>query len=214
MKTMRYYLGLDLGQTTDFTALAVLERIPASPTAHETEEPAYALRYLRRFPLGTPYTSIVSAVADTAATPPLRGQCILAVDQTGVGRPLVEMLRKAPVPCGIVPVTITGGQGVSVADDGSFRVPKKELVACLQVVLQERRLKVARGLAEVNLLVRELLNFRVKITAAARETFEAWREHDHDDLVLALAIALWYAERDPVPEEWPSLIAVGGRRPR
>ena len=41
-----FLLGLDLGQTQDFTALAVLER-RAGATAGV--KPAYALRHLRRF---------------------------------------------------------------------------------------------------------------------------------------------------------------------
>jgi hypothetical protein len=44
-------------------------------------------------------------------------------------------------------------------------------------------------LAEV--LSKEFLNFRVKITIAGNETFEAWRERDHDDLVFAVAFAAW-----------------------
>src|SRR4051812_8789769 len=104
MEGADYLLGLDLGQTTDFTALAVIERPPAGGG-----EPVYALRHLQRFPLGTPYTTIVPTVARLADTGPLRGHSTLVVDQTGVGRPLVEMLFKAPVPCGVVPVTITGG---------------------------------------------------------------------------------------------------------
>ncbi len=47
------------------------------------------------------------------------------------------------------------------------------------------------------MLVRELENFRVKITAAANETFGAWREGQHDDLVIAVALACWLAEREP-----------------
>jgi hypothetical protein len=43
--------------------------------------------------------------------------------------------------------------------------------------------------------VQELLAFRVKVTASANETFEAWRERDHDDLVLAVATAAWVGER-------------------
>ena len=65
-------------------------------------------------------------------------------------------------------------------------------------------------LAEV--LTKELLTFKVKITTAGNETFEAWRERDHDDLVLALAVALWYAERDLDDGDDPILgLAVGGR---
>jgi hypothetical protein len=35
----------------------------------------------------------------------------------------------------------------------------------------------------------------VKITPATNEVFGAWREGQHDDLVLAVAIAVWQAER-------------------
>jgi hypothetical protein len=76
-------------------------------------------------------------------------------------------------------------------------VPKKELVTCLQVVMQARRLHIARSLPDAALLVRELQNFQVKITAAANETFGVWREGQHDDLVLAVALACWWAERNP-----------------
>src|SRR5205085_9457235 len=119
---------------------------------------------------------IVPAVASLVGTPPLQGHATLVVDQTGVGRPFVEMLLKARVPCRIIPVTITGGHAVTVAEDGGHRVPNKELVTRLQLLLQGNRLKVPRQLPEVQQLGRELLNFRVKITKAANETFEALRD--------------------------------------
>jgi hypothetical protein len=37
--------------------------------------------------------------------------------------------------------------------------------------------------------------FQVKITAAGNETFESWRERDHDDMVLAVVLACWAASR-------------------
>ena len=33
--------------------------------------------------------------------------------------------------------------------------------------------------------------FRVSVTSDRNETFAAWREKDHDDLVLALALAVF-----------------------
>jgi hypothetical protein len=209
-----YYLGLDLGQTTDFSALAVVERKYPPPSGNEFPDPSYLLRHLQRFPLGTPYAAIVTAVSELVSSRHLREQSVLAVDQTGVGRPVVEMLRKAGMPCRIVAETITGGQAVNIGEDGSFRVPKKELVTRLQVLLLDQRLKIARGLAAAKLPVSELLNFRVKITAATNETFEAWRERDHDDLVLAVAVAVWYAERDNIDyDELPWGVMTPGRRP-
>ncbi len=35
----------------------------------------------------------------------------------------------------------------------------------------------------------------MKITLAGNDTYEAWREGDHDDLVLAAAMAAWYGEK-------------------
>jgi hypothetical protein len=189
-----YFLGLDLGQTQDFTALAVLERQPLSAGAAATAKADFALRHLRRFPLGTPYTKIVSAVTTMRKSGPLNGATLI-VDQTGVGRAVVDGFRQAVG--GVVPVTITGGHAVTVTDDGSWHVPKKELVTSLQVVLQSRRLQIARGLAEAATLVHELQQFQVKITASAHETFGVWRAGQHDDLVLAVALACWWAERCP-----------------
>ena len=47
-------------------------------------------------------------------------------------------------------------------------------------------------LAEAETLIRELQDFRIEFTAAGHLTFNA-RSGKHDDLVLALAIAVWRA---------------------
>jgi hypothetical protein len=56
------------------------------------------------------------------------------------------------------------------------------------------------------------LNFRVKITTNANDTYEAWREGQHDDLVLGLSMACWYAERrNSKPRSRLSLEAISTR---
>jgi hypothetical protein len=205
----RYFLGLDLGQAQDFTALAVLARPLLN--GYETgadRKPAYDVPHLHRFPLGTPYPEIVTAVVDLLRKQPLKG-AMLVVDQTGVGRAVVDMLTDAlegRVTCYFCPVTITGGHEVTLSEIGQFRVPKKDLVGNMQALLQTRRLRVARALPEAATLVRELETFRVKITDAANETFAAWREGQHDDLVLAVALAAWIGEQ-LLPEAGPERIA-------
>jgi hypothetical protein len=83
-------------------------------------------------------------------------------------------------------------------------VPKKDLVGVLQVLLQARRIAVASTLPAAATLVEELLAFQVRVTAAAHETFGAWREGRHDDLVLAVAVAAWAGEHMAPPryEVW------------
>jgi hypothetical protein len=57
-------------------------------------------------------------------------------------------------------------------EDYSFAVPKKDLASHVQVLLQQRRLKIARSLPDAEMLVSELQTFRVKpsLSAAKRST--------------------------------------------
>jgi hypothetical protein len=76
-----------------------------------------------------------------------------------------------------------------------YRVPKRDLVGVVAVLLQQARLQIAQSMPETPLLLHELLNFKVKIDpSTAHDSYSAWREQDHDDLVLALALACWWGE--------------------
>jgi hypothetical protein len=198
MVTTRYFVGLDLGQAQDYTAMAVLTRpLLVGGEQGEARRPPYAVPHLQRFPLGTPYPRIVAAVLDLLCTPQLRGSFVVA-DQTGVGRAVVDMLEEAMRGRFVgqfCPVTITSGHEVTLSEAGEFRVPKKELVGVLQVLLQTRRLRISQALPEASLLVKELETFQVKITEAANEVYGAWRAGQHDDLVLAVGLAAWAGEK-------------------
>ena len=104
----------------------------------------------------------------------------LVVDQTGVGRPVVDLLRDAALPCRLVPIMITGGQTVTQTEEQvgwvkeiGFHVPKRDLVGVLAVLLQSERIRVAQDLPAAQLLVQELLNFRVKISLTGRDSYGA-----------------------------------------
>ncbi len=186
---MPVLFGLDLGQSLDYSALAGLDQ------SREGGETRYALRGLRRWPLKTSYETIVADTAAAVGQAPT--EAALVVDATGVGAAVVEMLSAAGL--ATTRVLITAGLGVTQAEDRAWHVPKRELVSVMQVLLQGRRLAIARGLPEARLLARELAVFKVKVTAAGNERFESWRERDHDDLVLAVALACWYGERGGGP---------------
>ena len=112
---MRYFVGLDLGQKHDFSALAVLDRVETKGE-WDPWQMAYRkditlrLRHLERVPLGTPYPDIVRRVRDVGQSSALGGQYELVVDATGVGAPVVDMLYQARLPCRVSPVTVTGGR--------------------------------------------------------------------------------------------------------
>ena len=197
---MRFIAGLDLGQSRDFTALAVLERtlIPNPFPDNEDETVShYAVRHLERKPLGTSYTAVCDDLVKLFDKPPLNST-MLAVDETGVGRPVIDLLEGNRIQADLRPITITGGHEAHQGDGLGWKVPKKCLVSTLQVLLQGRRLTVAKQLPFAPALVDELKNFQVKVTEAAIETFGAIGEGYHDDLVLAIMVAAWAGEHAPV----------------
>jgi hypothetical protein len=194
-RQMGWILGLDLGQAADRSALAILEY-------RELKKPrTYSVRHLERFELGTPYPSVVARLKEILKRPEL-AHSLLAVDMTGVGRPVVDLLKQAALDVRIWPITITSGKSPS-CDGYSYSVPKRDLVAVLQVLLQTRRLKIASGLPVAAELMRELSDFRSKFTESANEVFGPEKSSQHDDLVLALALAAWSGERQPEPFELP-----------
>jgi hypothetical protein len=206
VEPLGFVAGLDLGQAADYTALAVAQVTRRAPPDGPVDgRPAlhYAMSHLERFALGTPYPAIVERVGALCATAPLATPTphlrrpVLAVDATGVGRPTVDLLRAARPNATLVAITITAGAAVTTAaaDPLAFGVPKMDLVAGLVVLLQAGRLKIARSLPEAATLVTELLSFRRKVSLAGRDTFEAWRDGEHDDLVLAAALCCWAGER-------------------
>jgi hypothetical protein len=91
-------------------------------------------------------------------------------------------------------VTISDGHEVKHTGAGLWQTPKKTLVSILQVLLRSRRLRVSTGLPEAQTLMKELQAFRAKITPVRNDTLESWREREYDDLVLAVALACWWAE--------------------
>jgi hypothetical protein len=193
-----YTLGLDLGQSIDPTAVAVIERVrvPQITAWVPVREPhvyatTYGLRHLERLPLGTTYPDIITHVQTMLATAPLAGNCRLVIDKTGVGRPVFDMFTTAKLrPRGM---TITAGDGWSIDPDhgDSVRVAKLLLVSRLEASLHSGALKISKDLKELPALISELQDFTSNRTASGYTQFNA-RQGKHDDMILAVAIALWH----------------------
>lgn len=194
--TRGFYVGLDLGQSMDPTALSVIEKLtaPVLSIGHRAGKmrftTLYRVRHLERFPLGLSYPEMVTRTRLTMNTAPLRGNSKLIIDQTGVGRPVFDLFTQARMnPAG---VTITAGLDWSREGSDNFRVPKALLVSRLDAALHSGILQVSAGLPEAQALREELADFKINHTASGYAQFGA-RSGKHDDLVLSVAIGLWYA---------------------
>jgi hypothetical protein len=189
-----HFAGLDLGQISDYSALVVLERRGSTPKDYE-----FDCKYLKRWELRTPYPKIVEDVVrivnDPQLTQNVRDPTFLSIDSTGCGMPIADLFRRAPMKAHLVPVYITSGSAIT--QDGDVRrIPKIILVSNTAIALQSGKLKISEKLPLADTLIKELQNFKAKISNSGNTSFGAgadWRENSHDDLVLALALALWTA---------------------
>jgi|SRR5215211_9224101 len=181
----KFHVGLDLGQANDYTAVAVVEE--AGDDLH--------VRHLERF-RHTLYPDVADRVEALMDSPELKGKADLVIDATGVGPAVTDIFSKRGR--AFKAVKIHGGDS-ETSEQGVYRVPKRNLVSALQAALQTGTLKIASSLELAEVLREELLNFRIKINlATGHDSYEHWREGDHDDLVLAAAMAVWSA-RTPEP---------------
>ena len=200
---MAYFVGLDLGQSADYTALAVLQTVKEGVGGGNFRTSLH-LRHLERYPLRTSYTTIADGVAgvmrsgaltadeyDPARHRVARPKVELLVDKTGVGRGVTDILKERGLR--FTGIVIHGGESTHKTD-GAHHVPKKDLVAALEVPFDKGTLKIAEGLGLWPVLKEELQSFRRKQNPkTSHVSFEHWRESDHDDLVLAVAMACWGA---------------------
>lgn len=213
----RWLLGLDLGQTTDYTALSIAERVVVptgryrdsgekrmvqmqrqmprpAPVFHREERRDLHVRFLKRFDLRTDYVVMASVVKGyVAQLPQGPAKPVLLIDHTGVGRGVFDIFRHAGLGIPLIGVTFTGGQEAKQNEDHPWEwtVPKKDLVGALQVLLQGQRLKIAQGLPDGDAFLKEMQTFRMTIKPNANVTYEAAREGDKDDLVLSVSLVCW-----------------------
>jgi hypothetical protein len=181
----RFHVGLDLGQANDFTAIAVVEVVAGD----------LHVRHLERF-RNTLYPDVADRVGALMDSPQLEGKASLVIDATGVGPAVTDIFTKRGR--SFKAVKIHSGDAES-REGTTYRVPKRNLVSALQAALQTGALKIASSLELAEVLRQELLNFRIKINiATGHDSYEHWREGDHDDLVLAAAMAVW-STRAPEP---------------
>lgn len=212
-----YTIGLDLGQQRDYSALVIAERVHviegrSSEDCFERDAGrhvmnSYHLRHIQRFELGTPYTSVVDAVGELLRSPELLGHAVLLFDRTGVGGAVADLFTQAYMrghlgaewPLG---VTLTAGfsKRGGIVGHGAGAVHKHDVVQRLYMLLEAGRIKIPLGLPLAEQLTKEIRAFRFKQNAQTGNlSFEAERESDHDDLVIALALAVWYPHTSGEP---------------
>src|SRR5688500_18427666 len=192
-------IGVDIGQRIDPTAIAVIEREERIEQVKDVETGAnqerrvwhHTTRHLERLPLGTPYPDVADRLATVAArvTERTGSRRYLYLDATGVGEPVVDVLKDHKVRARVVPVFFTYGDRRSTEHTGQITLGKAYLVSRMQALLQEKPLHPPPRHPEAETMTRELLDYESRVDKNANDTYGAFRVGTHDDLVTALGLA-------------------------
>ena len=114
------------------------------------------------------------------------------VDATGVGQPIVDLLREQyPY---VTPVYFFHGDR-RLIDSAGVKLGKAWLVSHLQALLQTGRIHLPNT-PEARVLAEELLDYEIRVDENANDKYGAFRVGTHDDLVTALGLAV---QRSPLP---------------
>jgi hypothetical protein len=217
-----YYLGLDFGKESDYTAWSVIKREWVYVRQTGKWGMDFHIVDLYRFPLRTGYDTIADQVREMVTSPELTAPVRdprtnsyahprreLVVDQTGVGSAVTDILKDRGLQ--FFGVTFRpNSEEINFHGTRRASVPTKDLVAALEVpfrrglenVEREKEekppltgvVKIAEGVEHADTLRTELLSFRRKTTKKSQDpSFEHWRQADHDDLVFACAMPMWRA---------------------
>lgn len=198
-------LGVDVGKIRDSSAICAVSYedhllAPGDPLCNEPPvfETHYRVLGAERIPLGTSYPAVanrVSLLAKRLYDRDSKGAYHVLCDATGVGGPVIDMIRGSIIPqCHVTAVTLTGG---SRGDDSILwrsesSIGKAWLVSRLQAILQSSRLHAPRSeaLADLEAMIAELKTFEIRIKPdTGHEQTGAFTTGTHDDLAVALALA-------------------------
>ncbi len=192
-----YFIGLDIGRVQDHSAITMIARFYSIPPDRDLNnmQKMYMCTDLRRFPLGTLYAEVEETVAIMWNRPRVSAKKRIAViDQTGVGAPVVENIRRLHR-VKTIGINITSGSTVTQHDERTYNVPKAALVTALVSVVQRQRLKILPDVESAEEFKKELDNFGYKIDRnTGNLQYESLEAKVHDDLVISVALPIWYAE--------------------
>lgn len=190
----RYIVGIDLAKLHDYTAVVVLD------TALLAFEEKYAVTVAYRYPIGIEYHRVATHIIEQILQFPYNGDVTLVVDATGLGGPVLEQFRKNLG--SVIGITITSGSNFS-RKGLDFYVPKINLISTLLSMVENRCLYFAQEIRDLDMLMQELMTFQGHFSDTGRIRYEGHRAHD--DMVIALALGVWYASEGVSFREKPMI---------
>jgi hypothetical protein len=190
----RYWLGVDLAQAQDNTALVIVhdECLPMWVGGRQALAPRQrTIVFADKFK-GVSYPDVVSHVIRTMLKEPLRGRARLVIDASGLGRVVSDLLFEQRVQHHAIQMTV--GQNW-VEKDRYVNVGKTLLLETLSLLFATGGLTFAHDLPLRDDILAELETFQLETTAAGNQIITQGKSGSHHgDLAIALAAACFASE--------------------
>jgi hypothetical protein len=188
-----------LGKRYDPSTVAVVE-VQSAPS----ELTHYYVKHLKRFTLRMLYTDVARQLARIdeqlkahAKRQKKVAEITFVLDATGVGESVAELVEKEMPVADIYKVYITGGIDTNVDYSvREVRLPKSQMVSTLVALFDSKRIFLSKRGREIDAMIEELQNYEIHVSEKGADQFGAFKTGSHDDLVTALALAVWRGEAE------------------
>ena len=186
MQSGQHIISLSLGTAAEPSAVAMVD--PRTEFLKRDRENYFDVTHLERFPARHPIPAIVAYVEKLMSDKRLAKNCHLLLDITLTGATPIRVFESR----GLYPETFNLTNTESEEQD---------VIGVAQIVQQTNRLRVAKGLELASTLTSDIQSYAPAPAAHALDL----RGGRNGDLVLAVSVALWWADDltwgDPDPDK-------------
>lgn len=190
----RYWLGVDLGQANDFTAICAImdERLPTVIDGRVKIGPRERTVVFADKFRGVSYTDVVQHLNRLRNAPPFAGKTELAIDASSLGRVVSDQLWDQGVPHHAIQMTA----GQEWNRKGRYiNASKTHMIETTSVLFSAGDLTFAEGLPLRKEIESDIASFSLTTTAAGNQVITQSRNASgHGDLGISLIVAAWASQ--------------------
>lgn len=207
-----YAVCMTLGKKRDFAAIMILKYVPDLIAGYNSAlkpnrvDHHYDIVYIsQKQPVK--YHDVVQEIEELMNRATLSNNADLIVDATGLGEGVIKIMRERglkPIPI----VTTNGGQVREVYEEPfafpgatklnvrtlrEIHVPKADLIAAGQLLIQQNEVRVAAKLKWAEEAQKQFKSFRGKINERSTHSAHGVEDNiDFDDLVVCFLLGSWW----------------------
>jgi hypothetical protein len=185
------HIGLDIGYKHDRSCACVIE-VMLGPKS----EQIFVVRYLKRWKQGLLYPSLVKQVERLYNHLKASGHgkpvsTYFAVDSTGVGEGVAQLIDNALPSESVFHYYITSGINQNIDSFGHHHIPKGQMISGIVGAISSGALRLPRDISQTKdgeEMLKEMFEYEIKIADNGHDTYGSGQKFD--DMVCSLGLSL------------------------